>query len=347
MGLSKSAKVVSSKSMIDIGGFEYWLIESAKRPRTINKYLWHLKRLSKEVDPLTLENARSFFLTLKSQGCKNTYINDVMVTLKVYAKWAGLNDFLDLRQWKEEPVEKSTMSDSEIELFLSLPPPKNGSKALYGRWTLFFSILAYTGMRPNECATLTVDDIDFGRFVFCIRSENVKTRDNRLVPIPPHLLQDIHTRVTESTSYLFPSLRGGNKDGLGKVVDNVDWHYNFHSRLKRLGIKRRGLTPYSLRHSIITRLLEEDVNLFKVQKLVGHKRLDTTLAYTHLTTKDMHDTIGKDPLTRKRLDPKEKVRALKEYLKKMNLPDDPDIEYEYVETDKGFKLEVKVKEGNP
>lgn len=329
-----------NSSMLDIAGFEYWLIQSGRKPRTVLKYHKELIRLQREVEPFTPENFEAFLLRLRQSGCTARYINMFIMCAKVYARWSNIEGFEGLRDWKEVKPIKSTMSDDEIDRFLTLPKwARNQSQDHYNRWTLFYSILAYTGMRPGECAKLTIDDVDFGRMVFILR--DTKTNDNRLVPIPPHLLESLEKHLLKLTNdCLFASLRDGNKDGLGVVVDNVDWHYNFHSRLKRLGIKRKGLSPYSLRHSIITRLLEEDVNLFKVQKLVGHKRLDTTLAYTHLTTKDMHDTVSKDPLSKRRLTPKDKIRALKEYLKKINL-EDPDIEYEYIEDEKGFRLEVR------
>ena len=39
-------------------------------------------------------------------------------------------------------------------------------------------------------------------------------------------------------------------------------------------------------------MLEEDVNLFKVQKIVGHRKIETTAHYTHLTTKDIQTAPG-------------------------------------------------------
>lgn len=123
----------------------------------------------------------------------------------------------------------------------------------------------------------------------------------------------------------------------------MNWHYNFHTRLKRLGIKRKNLTPYSLRHSLITRLLEEDVNLFKVQKLVGHHQIETTAHYTHLTTKDLQETIKKHPLIRKSTSPLEILKALINSIRSFQLEEDQRFSFVLEETEKTINLKVKIK----
>ncbi len=47
---------------------------------------------------------------------------------------------------------------------------------------------------------------------------------------------------------------------------------------------KRKITPYSLRHSYATHLIEAGVDLLEVQKILGHRSILTTAKYTHLTT---------------------------------------------------------------
>jgi len=222
------------------------------------------------------------------------------------------------------------MSDAEIEAFLSLPPPTNGERVKnnYAVWTLFFKILAYSGMRPGEVAHLAIDRVDFGRQVFVL--EDTKTNTPRYVPIAPALLSDLTDHIKTLTGdKLFPSTRGGKFRQNG-VVNDVDWGYNFHSRIKRLGIKRKNLRPYSLRPSFITRMLDEDVNIFKVQKIVGHRQISTTAHYTHLTTKDITRAINKDPLSRASLPYYERLKLFREGTRKLleDLAQSPEEEKE-------------------
>lgn len=325
--------------------FELYLIGRKNKDSTIKSHFNAYKIICKNVKDFTKPSIDLFFLSLKRNGRKNTYINKLIDTVRVYSQFAHLDE--ELQHYKflpEEQYVKATMSDEEIEAFLNLPPLEHEqwnrwrtkrmkrviNKKGYVKWTAFFSIMAYTGMRPGEVASLTVDDIDWGRRVFVV--DETKTNDFRYVPIPPNAIEVIKEHLaTLRDRKLFPT------------VDDVDWNYNFHSRRKRLGIVRKNLTPYSLRHSFVTRLLEEDVNIFKVQKIVGHKDLKTTALYTHMTTKDTIEAVKKHPLIRKATSPLEKLRSFANMIMAWELDKDKALTYSFSESEKEISLCVRIK----
>ncbi|OGY24249.1 MAG: hypothetical protein A2Y57_04150 [Candidatus Woykebacteria bacterium RBG_13_40_7b] len=328
--------------------YNYLVTKRQVKPSTAYRHRNTLRLIFKNCAAFTEENLVTYITNLRTEGKKATYLNSIVNTIRVYTQFLEdtsrqfdkhLRYFCFL---KEEEVIKSVFSDDEIESFLELPPPeihRNGrswpnNPVLYNRWTVFFSVCAYTGMRPGEVAGLSTDDLDWGRNCFVLNQ--TKTGMPRLVPIPPNihvLLKEYLTQVENSV--LFPG------------ADNVDWHYNFHTRLKRLGIKRPGLTPYSFRHSLITRLLEEDVNIFKVQKIVGHRQLNTTAAYTHLTTKDIQEAIIKHPLIKKQTDPKIILQSIKETIEAYKLKTNDRFDYYLEETNDGLKFEICLKSKKP
>ena len=55
----------------------------------------------------------------------------------------------------------------------------------------------------------------------------------------------------------------------------------FRKYLTDSGIKQKGLSCHSIRHSIATILLEKGVGLRYVQELLGHESIETTVIYTH------------------------------------------------------------------
>lgn len=292
--------------------------------RTVELHLQLYRRLKQEVPDLSPDGIMTYLLSLYESGRKGTYLNDFIDTIHVFGRFKQTEIYKPLRYFPEEAYEKATMSDQEIERFLALPCPtitrtdtrtENGKLLTYTigskRWqvkTMFWKIVAYSGMRLGEVAHLTVDSVDFGRQVFLADGKT----GPRLVPIAPAILPDVQTYVQSlETAYLFPAQRGG-MTRQGGVINDVAWGYDFHQRLKRLGIKRKNLTPYSLRHSFITRMLSEDVSLPKVQKMVGHRRIDTTMRYTHLTTKDIVKAISKDPLGLKHLSYNERFQHFRD-----------------------------------
>lgn len=327
---------------MDIEGYRLFLIKKGLRQSTVRLRVDCLMRLLRVSPVLSVPEIRAYILSLFDTGRKASYINLYIDTIRSWAKFSKQEELGAFEYFREGISLKATMSDEEIELFLALPPTRGGLREAenYARWTMFFKILAFSGMRCGEVAHLAVDSVDFGRGIFVL--EDTKTHEPRYVPIAPNISEELKDYIKKlKTTCLFPSRRGGMHRQNG-VVDDVDWGYNFHTRLKRLNIKRKNLTPYSLRHSFITRLLEEDVNLFKVQKIVGHRRLETTARYTHLTTKDIQRAILKHPIILKGADPLLMFENIKKSIRGM-LEGINALQIEWWEDARELKLSIKLK----
>lgn len=206
-------------------------------------------------------------------------------------------------------------------------------------WRVFWTIRAFSGMRMGEVAHLAIHNIDFGRGIFVI--EEGKT-GQRIMPIAPNIIPVLRDYIQSLRgSFLFPSRRRGKKgDG---CVDSVDWGYNFAVRLRAMGLRRVNLSPYSFRHSFCTRMLEEDSAFPTVMKIMGHKRAETTLQYTHMTTKDVIQAVQKLPLVRKRTSPSHILHSLGEWVRSLDLNKDERFIYSITETDTSLTLEVRLK----
>ena len=50
---------------------------------------------------------------------------------------------------------------------------------------------------------------------------------------------------------------------------------------------RYGINPHGLRHNYATRMVRRKVDIFSVQKLLGHSRADTTSVYVNLDLEDL------------------------------------------------------------
>jgi integrase/recombinase XerD len=293
--------------------FKQWLLKDRKLS-TVNTTLYSLKRLL-ILKQITVPNVTSYLLDLKEKGAKGKYLNHFVTAARLYGQFTENKELQKIPFFKVEPFVKATLSDEEIETFLSLKPwTYTQNIEDFHRWTLFFSIIAYTGMRPGEVANLTVEDVDFGKNIFLADGKT----GPRYVPIPPNLIKELQNYLLLCRKFLFPAPRNGENHS----VSRASWVYNFSVRAKKLGLRRKNLSVYSLRHSFITRLLEEDINIFKVQKIVGHRQIETTAQYTHLTTRDICEAIKKHPLIRRTTDPKSIFQSLEETIRKYALDQD-------------------------
>lgn len=330
--------------------YNYLLLVRGVRESSATYYAQKVGVLLRQSPDFTAPSLNSTFVRLKQEGCKNSYINGLLIVARVYYAFLEQKGvkvdkgILSIKKLKKEAVMRGTLSDSEIESFLLLPPKRGGPKATknYAMWTLFFALLAFTFARPNEIAKLTPDLVDFGRGVIIVTEENSKTHTPRYLPIPPNIYDELQVYVKTCGKYLFPSKQGGNSRFGTPVFSNVQWCYQFHERLNRLGIKRQGLSVYSFRHSGITRMIEESVPFPMVMKLAGHASPSTTLQYTHITTKDIQLAITKHPLIRKATDPLQILSAFKEVIRGFEFEKNGKFKFSMSESNEGLSVQIKL-----
>lgn len=79
----------------------------------------------------------------------------------------------------------------------------------------------------------------------------------------------------ERTGYYFINNRG---DVLSE--QSVRFMIKKYARLADPNIH---ITPHMFRHTVVTLLLEEDVDIRYIQELLGHSSITTTQIYTHIS----------------------------------------------------------------
>ncbi|RKY37323.1 MAG: integron integrase, partial [Candidatus Omnitrophota bacterium] len=85
--------------------------------------------------------------------------------------------------------------------------------------------------------------------------------------------------------YVFPSSRLSVDPGSGKVRRH---HItpNAIQKIVAAAVKKSGIAKqasvHTFRHSFATHLLMNGVNIREIQKLLGHKHVETTMIYTHI-----------------------------------------------------------------
>lgn len=141
-------------------------------------------------------------------------------------------------------------------------------------------MLAYgCGLRLAEIVALKPTDIDWFREVIRIHGKGSKERD---LPLDQCLQTPLksHLAANQRLVYLFEGSEKGQSyppRTIQKIYDNA---------CEKSKIHRRG-GIHTLRHSFATHLLEQGVDLRKIQVLLGHSSVKTTQIYTHVSREEI------------------------------------------------------------
>jgi integrase len=144
-----------------------------------------------------------------------------------------------------------------------------------------------TGARLNEILHLQFKDLDFeNRYIHIRNKDNFQTKTGKNMKIPMN--DDLYTILTKKEFIRF------NTDPDSYVFPNcyrLNFTKSYISRRFKTTILKANLSPqlhfHSLRHSFVTRCLQNNVPIYKVMKLVGHSNIKTTMIYTHLFVDDL------------------------------------------------------------
>ncbi|MBU3957381.1 tyrosine-type recombinase/integrase [Patescibacteria group bacterium] len=214
-----------------------------------------------------------------------------VIALRAFLRWLVKNDYDTLVPEKIDiPKSKSRvvkfLSAKQIERFLSQPLP---SKRTGLRDKAILEILFSTGLRVSELVKLNRDQIDLKRREFGVVGKGDRARVVFLSERAVKWLKKYLNSREDSWKPLFIRLGGGNdigKDGekMRLTARSVQRIVEKYSKKARLPVK---VTPHVIRHSFATDLLIAGADIRAVQEMLGHKNIQTTQIYTHVTNRQL------------------------------------------------------------
>lgn len=226
----------------------------------------------------TRAQLESYIDELAAAGAKGSTVQRKQASLR------GFFDYLNRSELRtDDPTKGLEPPSREERLPVYLQPDQvaqllgtlTGNSESDRRTAAIILCLYYTGMRAGELRALNVEDILWEERKIRVFG---KGRRERLVPMVDelaHVLERwlvIHPR--RRIGPLFVSLYSPHKRlgyrGIARVVDQA---------LAAAGLE--GFTCHKFRHTFATRAVNRNVSLDKIQRVLGHRRIDTTTIYAH------------------------------------------------------------------
>jgi integron integrase len=219
--------------------------------------------------------------------------------------------------------------EKRIPAVLSVDEVRAVLSRMQGTIRLMAELMYGTGLRVGEAMALRVQDVDFGQRRISVRNgKGGKDRSALLperlfAPLQLHLLKvlvlhrddlsrgaghaplpgALHRKYPGASlqpgwQFVFPSAVKRPCPETGRLLR---WHASdsnvqraFRKAAQEAGIERH-VSVHALRHSFATHLLDAGTDIRRIQLLLGHRSLMTTMIYTHVQ-RPVHGTVS--PLDR-------------------------------------------------
>jgi site-specific recombinase XerD len=147
-----------------------------------------------------------------------------------------------------------------------------------------------SGIRESELADLQIEDVDFVHDTLRVREG--KGRKERTIPLMPELKRAMRKYVAdrdqqdnivdEETLFLARNGTSLNPSSIRKLVKK---YYT------KAGVRKSGV--HTLRHTFSAHNVNNGMPIADLQKVLGHKKKETTLKYIHVVSTSLRETMLK------------------------------------------------------
>jgi len=184
--------------------------------------------------------------------------------------------FRHIGQTKRAVNLPSLKKDTRLPVILN----RSELKALFAapqllKHRIVLTLIYSAGLRSQEVINLKIADIDFERKTIHIRQS--KYKKDRIVPLADCMAIGLKKYISLENPFVY-LFNGKEPDGRYSVK-GLSWV--MREALKKTSITK-DVSLHSLRHSYVTHLLEEGVNIITLKELLGHAEIATTMIYLHV-----------------------------------------------------------------
>ena len=250
------------------------------------KYAQNLLNYSKEnpqkIKDTHIKNYYHYLQTKTSQTRKaplsESHIYSQLLAIKLYFDYLERTRTIKQNPYNlriKQPTKKERLVFTQEEI-----------KTLYQNCdnlleTTILNLCYGCGLRRTEVILLDVKDINFEQKLLFIRKGKGKKR--RVIPLTESIVKDLKNYNNQIEIYRKEKIQNFLINELGNPITGNTIYITFKRILKRTQkIDHQNYCLHSLRHSIATHLLENEMSIEMVRDFLGHTQLGTTQVYTRI-----------------------------------------------------------------
>ncbi|MBI2630489.1 tyrosine-type recombinase/integrase [Candidatus Pacearchaeota archaeon] len=249
---------------------------SKNSPYTIRNYMnanLDLLNFSKKFpEEMTKEEVKSYMAENLSDKASPSIIVFLSAVRFAYSNILGTDITAGIKRPKKERKLPTVMTKEEIKKLINSINNKKSK--------LMISLMYACGFRVSEILNLKIADLHLEEKIGYVKQG--KGRKDRMFNLPSSLIEELKQQVEKqkqvNQEYLFTGPKGKlSSRNMQKIVATACQN----------ALLDKSIHPHTLRHSYATHLLEDGVDIRKIQELLGHADLSTTQIYAHVSTEEL------------------------------------------------------------
>lgn len=258
--------------------------------------------LTKDIKTTTIENYVIFMKekTNANDTTVNTNIRTTRTIFYYFMKLGYMDKFkIQLPKMNKQIIE--TYTDEELEILLEKPNLNKCNFIEYRNWVIV-NFLIGTGCRLRTLINIKIEDLDFENDVIIYK--HTKNRRGQIVPISLTLknvlIEYLQFRQFENEEeWLFCNAYGGKVN-----VNTLSGNLRAYNRKR--GVMKTGI--HRFRHTFAKKWILNHGDVFKLQKILGHKDMEIVRNYVEMFTTDLKKDFNE-------FNPLESLNDNKKYIK--------------------------------
>jgi integrase/recombinase XerC len=231
---------------------------------------------------------RAHLVNLQDRGLAKSSVNRHFAAIRSFVRFLSERGFLDrnpvygVHGPRQSQALPSVLTVAEVEKVIEAIDPKsdNGPRDL-----AMVEVMYSTGARIAELVALDLADMDLAEGIVTLKGKGRRERlgvlgapaRNAVTRYLPH--RGAYTPKADGP--LFVSRRGCRLSTKGTYV-------RMKQHMAKAGINADA-SPHSLRHSFATHMLDGGADLVSIKEFMGHRNLQTTTIYTHISDQGLQD----------------------------------------------------------
>lgn len=212
----------------------------------------------------------------KTAITKDVSIASYLATLRTFFNWCDFNNYchITVPPFRYETEPKELYTEAEIKQLLKKPDMRKCTFCEYRNWVIICFILN-SGCRSATLRNVLIKDLDFDNDMILFR--HMKNKQVQYVPISRELkhilLEYLSIREGKPDEFLFPNQNNQqlSENALKLAIED----YN-HKR----GVSKTSL--HLFRHFFAKTYIQNGGDCFRLQKILGHKKIEMTVHYANL-----------------------------------------------------------------